>query len=141
MVAVVIFWAIVFALLCFALEVLLRTLSTGFTAFLESAGAVIILGVFMVLVMAVLMLVKGAIENFLQGQLAMAVFTFIFVVAILSVVAYFVGTIGVSCLAIVAYIVSGVLIAVIKGLDLGAKVCNRGYTKALSTVIKNVDRC
>lgn len=148
MVAFVIFWAAVFALLFFLLGVIFKALASVFNYALQAsvASMIPIIGMFFVPIILVIALgilyaiVVGIITEGFWSVIGPLIILLI-MIAILVALFGWLGSLLLVLLELIASYFLYIIGLVSFGLEWLADRCERGYIKFLHVIIKRIDRC
>ncbi len=140
MVALVIFWAAVFAVLFFVLGVVFKALASVFNALMASTGVFAIGALAAMAVIALYLLYAIADGIIREGFWAVFGWVLMFLV-IIGIVGAIFGGLGAVLLELIIVVAEAVLLVVSGALEWLADKCERGYIKFLKVIINRLDRC
>lgn len=141
MVALIMFWAAVLALLFFLLEIILRGLSSAFEGAVSSAITILCIAFVIGIAVCALYLVYIIVGSFMNNDIWDAVLNlFLFILCILFA-AGLLGGIGGSILAILLPVLEMVFMVICLVLDTLAEWCKRANGYFFSVISKNIDKC
>lgn len=148
MVAFVIFWAAVFALLFFLLGVIFKALASVFNYAIQASFAYMLsaIGIFSIPILLVIAL--GILYAIVVGVMSQGFWSIIGILILLSIIiGIAVGLLGVigSLLSVWLELILSAALFVIGlvsiGLEWLADICESGYVKFLNVIIRRIDRC
>ncbi len=140
MVALVIFWAAVFAVLFFVLGVVFKALASVFNALMASTG-VFAIGVLAAMAVIALYLLYAIADGIIkEGFWAVFGWVLLFLVVI-GIGGAILGGLGAVLLELIIVVAEAVLLVVSGALEWLADKCERGYIKFLKVIINRLGRC
>lgn len=148
MVAFVIFWAAVFALLFFLLGVIFKALASVFNYALQASveDMIPIIGLFCVPVLLAIVIgilyaiVVGIITEGFWSVVGLLILLFIIIGIVVALFGWL-GTLLWVCLELIAVCALYIIGVVSFVLEWLADKCECGYVKFLNAIIKRIDRC
>ncbi len=141
MVAFVIFWAAVFAIVFFLLGNVFKALASGFSALISSLALLLSIGFLTLAAIIVLYLLYSITDGILTsgiGEIAGTIFVAIVVIGILGGLF---GGLGVALLELVLDVAILALDIIDSVLNWAADLFERGYIKSLKTIINQLEKC
>lgn len=141
MVTFVIFWAALFALLFFIVGTFCKMLSSALNALLNAAGVVLAIAGLTAMAVIAASLLCSAIDAIVGGGIGQLIWT-IFLGALEVVIFYALfGGLGSLILAAVVKVATWILNIVSGILNKVTEICERGYVKCLTAIVRRTDRC
>lgn len=148
MVAFVIFWAAVFALLFFLLSVIFNALASVFNYAIPAAvaGMVPVIGAFSLPILLVIALgiLYAIVDGIITSGFWSVIGLFVLLSIVIGIVVALFGGFGMLLLSLLELIVSITLLIIAyvsDGLEWLADRCESGYVKLLNVIIKRIDMC
>ena len=141
MVAFVIFWSAMFAIIFFMAGTCFKALASAFNALISSLGAVLAFAGLAFLAAIALCLIYEMIEAIAGGSLGQILGTILLIGVEAAILFAIFGGIGAMILEIVVMVVTYALTAVSFVLEKAAFICEKGYAKSLTAIIRRLDRC
>ena len=141
MVAFVIFWSAVFAVIFFILGIIFKGLASAFNALLTSIGSILAVGFltgFALVALYLLYIITDGIIT--KGFSAVLGWIVLFIIDV-AIVGALVGGLGALLLNIVVVIAEYILLAVSCVLEKAAAICETMYAKSLSAIFNRLDKC
>lgn len=137
MVAFVIFWVALFAVICYILGTIFKALASMFNAFFTSFEKLIQWLVSAGLMIVILWFIWYTIDSFFNGGL-LHVLYFLFCFSIVGGIAFTVGSIA---LTITGYVMIIVMMFCFAATSYIAQIFETGYVKSLKIIMNNVEKC
>jgi hypothetical protein len=134
---VIVFWASVFAILCFAMGTFFKVLTSAVEALLSSLGLIILVLIGYGVVNLIIGSVYETVSEGSWGKLVLNCFLFFVVI---GVVGALLGGIGSVLVELVAIFVGFVVEILSTLLDWIADLFEKGYTKSLSVIIDRTNK-
>lgn len=141
MVAFVIFWAAVLAVLFFILGIIFKGLASALNSLLSSIGDILVIGGLATLAVTALYLLYAIIDGIItQGIREVLGMILLFVLGI-GIVGALLGGLGSVLLSIIVVITEYILLVSSFVLERAAAICEEGYNKFLTVIQNCLDKC
>ena len=141
MVACVIFWSAVFAIIFFVLGTFFKALASAFNALLTSLGRVLAISGLAGGTGVVLYLLYAIIGGINEEGFWTVIGPIVFIIIVIGFIVALIGGFGEILLEIVVALVENMLIIVSEVLEWAADLCERKYIKFLKVIIRRLDKC
>ena len=141
MVAFVIFWASLFAIFFFIAGTCFKALASAFSALLHSIGKILLSVIFLAFVILALAMLYEIVNAIVGSNLGSLIGRIIISAISLAFVIGLLGPIGAILLEIIVMAASYAIRAVSYVLEGAAFICERGYAKCLTVIIRRAEKC
>lgn len=141
MVAFVIFWAAVFAIVFFLLGNVFKALASGFSALISSLALLLSVGFLTLAAIIVLYLLYGITDGIITSGIGEVIGTIFMTIVVIGILGALFGGLGAVLLELVLVVVTFALDIIDSVLNWAADLFERGYIKSLKTIINQLEKC
>ena len=141
MVAFVIFWAAVFAIVFFLLGNVFKALASGFSALITSLALLLSVGFLTLAAIIVLYLLYAITDGIITSGIGDVIGTIFITIVAIGILGALFGGLGAVLLEFVLGVVTLVLDIIDLVLNWAADLFERGYIKSLKTIINQLEKC
>lgn len=141
MVAVVIFWAALMAIIFFLLGNIFKALASAFNALISSLGFILAVGGLALLGIIALYLIYGITDGIVTSGVGEVIGEIFLLIIELGILGAIFGGLGAAILELLVTIVGAILMFISGILEWAADLFERGYAKFLKVIINNLEKC
>ena len=141
MVAIVIFWAAVLAIVFFLLGTFFKALVAVFNGLLVFIGRILLIGGLTLLVGVGLYLIYAITDGIINKGVGEVIGSIVLFLVVLGIIGAIFSELGEIILEVVLEVVPPVLAAISDMLNWLVDKCERGYIKFLKVIVNRLDRC